>query len=341
MIDLMIKSIGEIGTYTYRTIRKNEGQYIIVTGVVSFIIGIITVILKDKLVLFFNLTGLQKDMLINLIYIYPLYITFGRICNGLFEILFYFLLISLDALVFLITKNVTLLYITTIISWIVTILFLSKKERIKYELPDKVVIKNVCKYGSVYTAERLMSRIFLMIYGSLASRLGTTKYAIHSVCYQVCVNLEIITNAYSAALMIKLPEARSKTAEYKRARKYKKRYLPIILILNFVFAFIYLFILHGKLPITYVFPYFFFYIFTVFGLQEYETYKALLVVDGNPIVLFFGSLFGVLIRIVVCLIFENTGYGLYFFGIANFLDFYSRSIIFKIGIKKLNHKKTV
>ena len=338
MIDLMIKSIGEIGTYTYRTIRKNEGQYIIVTGVVSFIIGIITVILKDKLVLFFNLTGLQKNMLINLIYIYPLYITFGRICNGLFEmtrlknelktyrnglILFYFLLISLDALVFLTTKNVTLLYITTIISWIVTILFLSKKERIKYELPDKVVIKNVCKYGSVYTAERLMSRIFLMIYGSLASRLGTTKYAIHSVCYQVCVNLEIITNAYSAALMIKLPEARSKTAEYKRARKYKKRYL------------------HGKLPITYVFPYFFFYIFTVFGLQEYETYKALLVVDGNPIVLFFGSLFGVLIRIVVCLIFVNTGYGLYFFGIANFLDFYSRSIIFKIGIKKLNHKKTV
>ena len=93
--------------------------------------------------------------------------------------------------------------------------------------------------------------------------------------------------------------------------------------------------------ITYVFPYFFFYIFTVFGLQEYETYKALLVVDGNPIVLFFGSLFGVLIRIVVCLIFVNTGYGLYFFGIANFLDFYSRSIIFKIGIKKLNHKKTV
>lgn len=85
MIDLMIKSIGEIGTYTYRTIRKNEGQYIIVTGVVSFIIGIITVILKDKLVLFFNLTSLQKDMLINLIYIYPLYITFGRICNGLFE----------------------------------------------------------------------------------------------------------------------------------------------------------------------------------------------------------------------------------------------------------------
>lgn len=356
MIDLMIKSIGEIGTYTYRTIRKNEGQYIIVTGVVSFIIGIITVILKDKLVLFFNLTGLQKDMLINLIYIYPLYITFGRICNGLFEmtrlknelktyrnglILFYFLLISLDALVFLTTKNVTLLYITTIISWIVTTLFLSKKGRIKYELPDKVAIKNVCKYGSVYTAERLTSRIFLMIYGSLASRLGTTKYAIHSVCYQVCVNLEIITNAYSAALMIKLPEARSKTAEYKRARKYKKRYLPIIVILNFVFAFIYLFILHGKLPITYVFPYFFFYIFTVFGLQEYETYKALLVVDGNPIVLFFGSLFGVLIRIVVCLIFINTGYGLYFFGITNFLDFYSRSIIFKMGIKKLNRKKTV
>lgn len=354
-IDLMIKSLGEIGTYTYRTIRKDEGQYILITGIISFLIGIVTVLLKDKLVLLFNLTNEQQSMLINLIYIYPLYITFGRVCNGLLEItrlkndlktyrnglfLFYFLLIFLDILVFVTLKSVLLLYLTTVIAWIIAIIFLSKKGKIKYQLPTKTVIKNICKYGIIYTAERLISRIFLMIYGSLASRLGTTKYAIHSICYQVCVNLEIITNAYSAALMIKLPEAKTKTAEYKRAKKYKRMYLPIVAALNFVFAFIYLFILHGKLPISDVFPYFFFYIFTVFGLQEYETYKALLVIDGKPIKLFLGSLFGVALRIVVCFLFMNTSYGLYVFGISNFLDFYSRSIIFKMGMNKQSHKKT-
>ena len=43
------------------------------------------------------------------------------------------------------------------------------------------------------------------LYGMLASRLGTDKYSIHTICYSVCISLEIITNAYQAALMVNIP----------------------------------------------------------------------------------------------------------------------------------------
>ena len=40
-IDLILKSISEIGTYTYRTARKDESAYLIVNLIMSFMVGII------------------------------------------------------------------------------------------------------------------------------------------------------------------------------------------------------------------------------------------------------------------------------------------------------------
>lgn len=64
--------------------------------------------------------------------------------------------------------------------------------KLKFELPNKIP-KNVIKYGLAYSSERLLSRIFLLLYGVIASHMGTEKYGIHTVCYSVCLTLEIIT----------------------------------------------------------------------------------------------------------------------------------------------------
>ena len=39
-INLLGKLLGEIGTYTYRVIRKKEFSYLAITGIVSFFVGI-------------------------------------------------------------------------------------------------------------------------------------------------------------------------------------------------------------------------------------------------------------------------------------------------------------
>ena len=108
-------------------------------------------------------------------------------------------------------------------------------------------MKNVLKYGVPTSLERLLSRIFILIYGIIASYLGTDKYSIHTICYSVCLSLEIITNAYQATLMIKVPIKESYEQQYETVMKIKKK----------------------------CFPYIIFYSFGVFGLYPYETYKTL------------------------------------------------------------------
>ena len=55
-IDLILKSISEIGIYTYRTARKDESSYLIVNILISFVLGIIVFLLRNYIINIFDLT---------------------------------------------------------------------------------------------------------------------------------------------------------------------------------------------------------------------------------------------------------------------------------------------
>ena len=136
--------------------------------------------------------------------------------------------------------------------------------------------------------------------------------------------------------MIKLPEAKTEKDLYSDAMMYKKKMFGLIVLLNFIFSFIYLAISHGSLPMEECFPYILLYSTAVFGLYQYETYKAICVVRGKQLILLLGSTIGAFIRVIICLIFVKTQVSLYVFGIVNLVDFYIRSLIYK---KKLMESK--
>lgn len=346
-IKLILQSICEVGIYTYRTIRKNEWAYLWITIIISLIVGIIVLIFRDSLVNMFSLTIVQKQLLSNLLSMYIIYLMVGRLANALFEmvrlkgnlklyrkslIIFYLLLIILDSVAFIATKNLILLFVATIISWIITTIYILYNLKLKFMYPNKETFRTIIKYGIPFSIERLLSRLFLLLYGVLASYLGENNYAIHSICYAVCINLEIITNAYNAALMIKVPEEKTKEKQLKLLKIYMKKCFVMILLFNFVLSFITLIIQHGSLPISECFPYIFFYSFGVFGLYLYESYKTICVIQGKPKILLVGSIIGVIIRVLICFIFMKTSICLYIFGIANFIDFFARSLYYKYKI---------
>lgn len=62
-IELILKSISEIGIYTYRTTRKDESAYLIINTIVSLFLGIIVFIFRDYIVNIFELTTSQKELL--------------------------------------------------------------------------------------------------------------------------------------------------------------------------------------------------------------------------------------------------------------------------------------
>lgn len=356
LLDSIFKSIGEIGIYTYRTIRKNECQYLWFNVIFGFIIGILVFIFKDLIINIFKLTYIQKEMLAILLNLYIAYGILGRLSNGLFEIIrlkgelklyrksliiYYLSLIVFDLLAYVFTKNLTVLFIATIISWTISIGYMLFNLKLKFEIPNREALKNVFKYGLAYSSERLFSRIFLLLYGVLASHMGTENYSIHTICYSVCLSLEIITNAYQATLMIKVPQGKTYQEQYNNCMSMKKQCFKLIILLNYIFAFIYLLISHGSLPLYKCFPYIIFYSFGVFGLYPYETYKTLCITQGKSYILLIGSTVGVIMRFIICLIFINTSITLFVFGVVNFIDFYFRSIVYRIVLKKVNNKNKI
>lgn len=157
-------------------------------------------------------------------------------------IVYYISLVGLDLIAYLFTKNLTLLFIATIVSWIISIIYMLYNLKLKFEYPDKISLKNVIKYGFAYSAERVLSRIFLLLYGVLASNMGTENYSIHTICYSVCLSLEIITNAYQATLMIKVPDGKNYEEQYNKCMDMKNKCFPLIILLNFIFhSYIYLY----------------------------------------------------------------------------------------------------
>lgn len=354
LLDSIFRSFSEIGIYTYRTTRKNEWSYLWFNVLFGLLIGAIVFLCRNFIVNMFSLTNIQKDMLSILLSFYLGYVVLGRLSNAIFEIVrlkgelklyrkslivFYVSLIGLDALAYLFTKNLTLLFVATMVSWLISILYMLYHLKLKFEFPNKEAFKNVIKYGLPYSSERMLSRIFLLLYGIIASHLGTEQYSIHTICYSVCLTLEIITNAYQATLMIKVPEGKTYKEQYNNCMNLKNKCFSLILLLNFVFTFVYLLISHGSLPLYKCFPYIIFYSVGVFGLYPYETYKTLCITQGKSFILLIGSTIGVIIRFLICLLFINTPFALFIFGIVNFVDFYSRSIIYRIILSKLYRKE--
>lgn len=354
LIDSIFKSFSEIGTYTYRITRKNEWSYLWFNIIFGLLMGIIVFLFRNIIINIFSITNIQKEMLAIILSLYIGYVTIDRLANAIFEIIrlkgelklyrksliiYYTLLIVLDALAYFTTNNLVFLVIATIVSWIIAIIYMLFNLKLVFELPNKNSLKNVIKYGLPYSSERLLSRIFLLLYGKLASNLGTEKYSIHTICYSVCLSLEIITNTYQAALMIKVPEGKTYKQQYKNCMEMRNKCFALIIVLNFVFSFIYLLISHGSLPINKCFPYIIFYSLGVFGLYPYETYKTLCITQGKSTVLLLGSIIGVIVRFIICLLFINTSISLFIFGISNCIDFGSRSIIYKLVLSKLDNKK--
>ena len=77
-------------------------------------------------------------MLSILLNFYAIYVVFGRLANGIFEIIrlkgqlklyrkslivYYVSLIALDTFAYLFTKNLTLLFVATIVSWLISVIF--------------------------------------------------------------------------------------------------------------------------------------------------------------------------------------------------------------------------
>lgn len=348
-VEFILMALGNVSLYTYRVTRTSESKYLVLQAIISTIIGIFCFMFGGALVRIFELSDTQRILFINLLKLYAVYLPAGRVANALFEMVrlrnhlklykrslvyFYILLITLDGGVFIFTKNIYLLFIATIVARGYSIIYMSCKLRLKFEMPDREILNSVVKYGIPMLLERMVSRVFILSYIALANRMGTYKYSVFTVCYAVALKLESITDAYNGALMVYLSPKDSYEKQLVDAMSLKKQCFTLMILLDCAFSGIYLLILHGSLPLRDCFPYILVYCCSIFGLYMYETYYALCIMQAKPKILLVGSVTGSLLKVICCFIFYKTSIGLYMFGLANMLDFFVRGVIFKVLLER-------
>lgn len=176
-INLILKSISEIGIYTYRIERKDESAYLTVNVIVSFLLGIIVILSRNYIVNIFDLTAIQKEMLSNILFLYIGYLVLGRLANAIFEmirlkeklklyryslIVFYISLIALDSMVYFFTRNLTLLFCATMVSWLISIIYMLYNLKLDFKLPNKDTLQSIIKYGIPTCLERLEEKMLFI-----------------------------------------------------------------------------------------------------------------------------------------------------------------------------------
>lgn len=113
-------------------------------------------------------------------------------------------------------------------------------------------------------------------------------------------------------------------------RKYGRLLLP----LEFLFAYLFLFFYHGAVPLADCLPWLAVYLTDSISLLFYEVYKAVLSCYGRTEYLRYGGTIGVFIRIPFTFIVWKLGLGLLGFGIGCTVDFGLQAIYYYIMAKK-------
>lgn len=347
-ISSITRSLSRIGSYYYRVERKNEVKCLQIDFIMGSLCGLTVFMLRDKIVGFYGITEMQRELLRSVLNCWAVYIPCYAIGNTSFEIVrlrnklklyrngliyFYVILIGTDALVYFTTRSLTAMYNFTSVCQIIVFAYFYNKMEFRWEPIDVSFVRSAFKYGAPIALERFITGFTIMLYGVMASRMDNISYAIHAVCCGASTTAESVTNAYNAALMIKLPLGKSYKETVKEVFYWIKKMTLIMLLIYVVYSFISLCIYHGKVSIANCFPWYIFYILEFIGLCIYENSKVLCVNQKYVNILPFGVLAGFTFRVILSIIGLHTIIPLVFFGIGQSFDWAFRGMLYALTLR--------
>jgi hypothetical protein len=350
----LTKALGRPGSYTYKVLRTHESQCIKLNILAGSIICIIILALNSKLTAMYTLTNTQHKLLSGVLIQLAFYVPADAIHDitsqiamlkghlkryNISLIIFYILEIGGDAIVFISTKNLSLIYFTTTLAFVVTSIYLLRVETIDNEKLTIKFIKETAEYWVSKSAERFLNGLTHTIYGILATRMGEIQYAIHSVLFNIAVNAETITNGYHCALLLKVKINQTFKDAIEDIKKWATKTVVPLFVIYSTYSIILLVICKGEIQLKLFIPWIFFYLLEFFGLYIYETATVLTFNQRTSKVFPLGTMLGTIVRIGISLIGLQTLYPLAFFGSAIALDWLSRGIAFYILTKRIKIKE--
>lgn len=341
-------SFSRLGVYTYRILRCDEGRAVII----DFLLGILSCVLllsfKGSIINIFSISGEQSILMDKVLVQLAIYIPCYTAGNCAFEVvrllgrlkeykiglvLFYSLLILSDALVFFVWRSLPMLYFTTSVCQLIALIYFWSTCRFKFMMFDRRYLVDSIKYGLPVAFERFLGGVVVIMYNSIASKMDEASYAIHVVCSNAVITGQNVTNAFNAALMLKVGAG----LDYNKARNiiyyWFKRMFIVMACIYSAYCIIAVIIQHGSVELMDCFPLYFLYMTEFIGLACYEVYKVLCISQKHVKALAYGVVAGFVVRVVFPLLFVNVC-GIFVFAIAASLDWFVRGLYYGWSVRR-------
>lgn len=355
VITWVIHHLAQIGTYTYRMWQNRLWTCQLVSSVASVITSTIVFFCSDYIVRIWHLTEPQYALCAACLRVYAIglpFIQFGDFLDVyllfqskvkilmLGDFLFYICLVLTDLWCVRTGKSLPWLIVCTVISQILydIYLFLFSGVRHEKEAPAVEYIKPCIRHGSNILFDKLTGKVATIYYGIMASNMGTMSYAVHSVCYSVCVFGESFTNSFNTFQIVRQKLARKEHRYFLKSALLKRYGWRLTLMYAAVIPVI-TWIIKGDVAFGSVIGWVWVYCSDHFSLLFYESNKAYLEAQEASKYLKYGGLVGGAIRILFVFVGTSLHLGLFPFAIACTVDFGARALYYGLCARRVSKKQ--
>lgn len=337
-----------IGAYAYRVMLDKAKVCFLIQIFAGIFLGILFYCLNGTLPYLFSLTDNQYVLFTDCLKIHAIscpifaireflgnYVEYTCRNKQAFtgNLIFYSAMIITDAIVIFAGGDLRgLLWCTLFCSVIYSIyeLFTSSilKETFVFDIRECC---ELLKHGLNTWIDRITGKIATIVFNIYASRLGTSLYSIHAVCYALGVFTENFTNAlYTYETVALSKKSASLKNKFAYCFRLTKKYAGFLLLFGYGIAYLLLLFTHGKVPILDCVLYTGLYCTEIITLLFHEPMRAYLTSEHQTKYLRYGGVFGILVRIPIVLVGYYLTHSLILFAVASAVDFGMRGLYFYI-----------
>lgn len=364
-VNWVAKELTNFGVYTYRVERKDEWGYLQIALVAGLLVGGAVSALSGVLPALFGIDDAQKTSLSAMLALFVIALPCKSLAIASYEMCrlrgelsayrvmivgFYLISIPVNIAMFMLFRDVVLILVADICGNLFAFSFFAMHLRracsVRFALVCKENFARALRYGAPLVGERMVQRCGLAVYGICASHLPPEMFAVHTVCLNAVYTADIGDSAYSAALMVLVPDNSKEKGSRKRyvserARMvaYKRKTAAVAIFFSFLASYVAAMATKGDVGVFDVLWFTFFYAFSFIPMCVSTPGKDFLTIQKQPVKVMFATMCGVPFYVIfplAALFVAPEPFALYLFGLTGTAQILVRALLYTFYIKKMD-----
>lgn len=341
-----------VGKYAFRTTMKDAKVCLGISVVIGAVLGVIIWSLSDLMPYLFTLTQSQNALLSKCLRIYAISLPvlaasdFSKHYASLrcknkivtvATVVFYILMISIDAAVLRLTDALVWMLWGTFISNAVLaaiVVFGSGvlREPCSYNFRETI---RLVRYGLDTVVGHSIDDVGTIITTSFASMLGTELLGIHAICSGIVSLTRRFTGALFTFTLTEMDGENDSVKKFKKCSRILLRHGWLIIVIAYTAGYSLLLFTHGVVPLGKCAPYVALYVMEVFPLLFYDSFSVFISTEKQTQYLRYGGVISLLTKVPFVIIGFYCGWGIFTFAFIRVFNYTMRAIYMYVCCKKV------